>query len=194
MANWVCYALQLPQEARDQIHEWVQAQDWPEGTRLKDPETYHVTVVYSSEGYKGTDYDTFFGPDRMNDWNYTLRVTGTDEFTDSNGKGRPVVLRLVEEPRPAEQILYSILPMTCFRNVCEGVIKEAKACKDFVIPTYDDGTYKPHITVASVPFEQEVPELETPTEVVFMTQERAVELHNWYDRRKGEIDRREVPR
>lgn len=43
--------MEVPRHTRKQIHNWVQEQEWPEGTKLEHPNDYHVTLLYTPEGH-----------------------------------------------------------------------------------------------------------------------------------------------
>lgn len=47
--------LGIPKSIGIEIHNWAEEQDWPEGTELEPIEEYHITMLYSPEGYSHKD-------------------------------------------------------------------------------------------------------------------------------------------
>lgn len=48
--TWNCLAFDLDQTTKQNIYKWALGQEWPEGTILKKPSSYHITICYSRTG------------------------------------------------------------------------------------------------------------------------------------------------
>ena len=150
----------VPKEARSQIHEWVQAQDWPEGTVFKEPHKYHTTLVYSPNGYEHPRRDALLAamspPASFKVW--TARVMQMAPGNDLHV--RPMAL---------------VLSNRLLVQWVEEMIELARAT-GFAPRVY--GGYTPHITVADIPpgplFEP------APPDITWMTPMQVTELHEYY--------------
>lgn len=175
MADWFCPSLLIPEYERDLIHEWAQDQDWPEGTKLKDPSTYHITLVYASVPHTSERAQRFMYEICMNNWEHGVRVNGVQKFTGHNGKA-PIVVTV-----------HGAL----FLLSANHYLARARALG---LNPSEHGPYVPHITVAEIPGEADFdpfslelpgPESGLGQPLKFMTPRQPVELHSLYNERKA---------
>lgn len=159
--GWFAPSFHVPQNARDQIHQWVQNQQWPEGTVLNDPSKYHITGVYSGEGYQDPENHNWVA--QQANVQHPATVSGLDAFTASPGKnGFPIVLRIASPSLQAHG---------------ERLHEEAKQ-RGLPVSEFEGG-YKPHLTIgyASEHPGFQPPPFQFPAGPLF-------ELHNHYDSQK----------
>ena len=178
MADWFCPSLLVPEYERDLIAEWVEAQcPWPEGTKFKDPDTYHITLVYASVPHTGKLARQFMYEMGMDNWEHGVRVNGVQKFTGYNGR-TPVVVTL-----------HGAL----FLLAANHYLARARALG---LNPSEHGPYKPHITVAEIPGEAEFDPFSLPLPgpdsalgfpLKFMTPRKPIELHSFYQDRKAGV-------
>lgn len=157
MSNWFCPSFLIPDKARVELSEWAQSVEWPEGTVLKRPSRYHVTVMYSATGGSHPRKDAFLAaiqpPASFRVW--TARV---EQLTPGNAlHNRPIGV---------------VLSNDLLRKWVESDVLYQGGMLDFQPNTF--GSYKPHVTVAEIPpgdfdvFDIEPPDVtwETPWEIV----------------------------
>lgn len=137
-------ALQVPQHVRNSIREWVDSLDWPEGTKLEEPDDYHITLLYAPEGYER--YASSEIANRPYVANVSIR--GLVEF-DGEDDDKAVVLLVDSEDAKAHA------------DFLQNWIEE----QGIEIRKFPGG-YKPHLTLAYGPGmpTAEVPELTFKTE------------------------------
>ena len=121
-------ALGIPPGIRDKIHNWVKKQDWPEDTELEDPDNYHITLIYTDNGYK---------EHKDKDWWHTNNIDDVEfkslhEFPASEGEKAAYVLRVDSNGEIRERM----------EKLLDKAEDEGVEIKRF------DGDSKPHITVA----------------------------------------------
>lgn len=178
MSNWFAPSLNIPDDARAEIKAWADAQDWPEGTKLKDPSSYHITVLYSSDAYGTEEATSLMKSASAIDWNFGVRVIGVEAFAsgDTDGTATPVVLEL------AGGLL---------KIHAKSVMDEAEAM-GIEVSRFDTG-YRPHVTVAILPPGATMPEFDTLPganasvgfPLKFDTDPEIVDLHAQYEAEKG---------
>lgn len=159
--DWFAPSYMIPDDAKQQIHEWTQAQQWPEGTKFQDPGKYHVTGLYSPEGYANPEHQQWV--QGKSGLAYPVQTTGVESFSPAGGDAlTPTVLR-VHNPDLVDDT--------------EGIMNEAEQ-RGLPISRFPGG-YKPHITVAHTP--QQV-QLEHPGLQFEVGPLR--DLHDYYDELK----------
>jgi 2'-5' RNA ligase len=114
-------ALSLPDEVADELHEWVEGQDWPEGFEPTPKDEYHITLLYVPEGHE---------EHRDEDWireadGYWVETVGLDQFGDD-----AVVLR-VDSPEVEQHA---------------DDLQDMAENRDLPLSRFPGG-YKPHITL-----------------------------------------------
>jgi 2'-5' RNA ligase len=176
MAPWFAPSLSLPADARAEIKAWVDQQDWPEGTKLKDPESYHITVLYSPDAYGTPEAAGLMKYAAQESWDYGVRVTGFEAFSsgDDDGAWTPAVL---------------VLGAPLLQLWGETLLDEAEA-RGINISRHDE--YRPHITVAVLPPGASLPsigwlpgkEAKIGFPLKFQTEPELRDLHEVYDERK----------
>jgi len=113
----------------ERISSWVEALSWPQGVQLKDPESYHVTVVHCRTG--GHDPEQRAWLDGIKG-QFELEPMGLELFTNPGHlTSRPVVLKFA-----APQLV-----RLAGRLYDEAVRRNLE-------PIRYDATYQPHITIA----------------------------------------------
>lgn len=160
-SDWFAPSYMLPDDAKQQIHEWAQTLPWPEGSRFASPERYHVTGIYSPSGFSNPSHHEWM--QSHSGLTYPVQTVGVDNFTPSKvGEGAPVVLR-VHHPQ--------------LEGDTERLIDEAQE-RGLPVSRFPGG-YKPHITVghSPSPIEAEHPNLSFPVGPLR-------ELHSYYDELK----------
>lgn len=159
--DWFAPSYMIPDETKQQIHEWTQGQQWPEGTKFQDPSKYHVTGIYSPEGFANPEHQQW--ANSRSGISYPVMTTGVDSFTPAEGKSlTPTVLR-VHNPD--------------LINDTEGMLDEAEQ-RGLPVSRFPGG-YKPHITVAHTPTQVQLehPNLQFPVGPLR-------DLHSYYDELK----------
>jgi hypothetical protein len=159
--DWFAPSYMIPDQAKQQIHEWTQAQQWPEGTKFQDPSKYHVTGIYSPEGFSNPEHQQW--ANSRSGITYPVTTTGIESFSPAEGKSlTPTVLR-VHNPD--------------LINDGEGMLNEAEQ-RGLPVSRFPGG-YKPHITVAHTPeqVQLEHPGLQFPVGPLR-------DLHGYYDELK----------
>jgi 2'-5' RNA ligase len=114
-------ALSLPDEVADELHEWVEGQNWPEGFEPTPKDEYHITLLYVPEGHE---------EHRDDDWireadGYWVETVGLDQFGDD-----AVVLR-VDSPEVEQHA---------------DDLQDMAENRDLPLSRFPGG-YKPHITL-----------------------------------------------
>lgn len=180
MSNWFAPSLTIPEDARAEIKAWVDEQEWPEGTKLKDPETYHITILYSPDSYGTVAAERLMDKWAPENWSHSVRVIGVDEFSSGDDSAwRPVVLELTG---------------LLLRIDAEEVLKDAESIGMKV--SRFEGGYRPHITVAFLPPEASTPRYsrlpgahaEVGFPLKFETEPTLRDLHAVYDECKRRED------
>lgn len=159
--DWFAPSYMIPDDAKEQIHQWVQQQQWPEGTKFPEPEKYHVTGLYSPSGFSDEGHQQW--AQSKSGAVYPVQTTGVDAFTLQEKTHAPIVLR-VHNP---ELIQHT-----------EQMMQEAKE-RGLPISEFPGG-YKPHITVAHSPEQVQLdhPHLSFPVGPLR-------DLHGYYDELKS---------
>lgn len=177
--DWFCPSLLMPEYERDLLAEWVEAQcPWPEGTKFKDPETYHITILYSRTPHSSKLAQTFMYELGMDNWQHGVRVNGVETFSVGDGaRIQPVVLTLHG----------ALLDLAVNHYLARA--------RSLGLSPIEHGPYRPHITVAEVYPEANfdpASELELPGSdsalgfpLKFMTPRKPVELHSFYEQRRA---------
>lgn len=165
--NWFCAALKLPDDAREEIHNWVKHQDWPIGAKLKDPERYHITVWYSPEGYDDQRYLYELDRQRRDPWVNPYEVESVELF---DGRWMtPVALKLSTDPGTRWWVDHMLL-----NSVEQQGLKTSR-----------HGEWTPHITVAELPkmacLAAKAYDLQMDPPVLSFKTRGMFELHNFYD-------------
>lgn len=152
------------------------------GTKIKDPSTYHITLLYAPEGYGEKQANAFMQKMSAVRWEFGVRVTDVQEFSpgDADDKDRPVVLTLSG---------------ALLQLAAESARAEAERAFGIKVSKFDGG-YKAHITVAVVPagtppIEDYIADLPGADAhlgypLKFETEPDLIELHSEYDRRREE--------
>lgn len=82
--------LDIPKQAAIEVYNWVQEQDWPEGTELEPLEDYHITMLFVQGDGAGNYHDA--------DWikhdSHAVTVKGLKEFPPSKERDglHPIVM------------------------------------------------------------------------------------------------------
>jgi 2'-5' RNA ligase len=178
VSDWFCPSLIVPHGVATVLRDWVGKQDWPEGTRLKDPESYHVTLMYSRTGYQygrqGSGWHEWLQEFRTGQhflvWPQRAEVFNSG---DDDGAWRPVVLELGGPDAPV------------LKAYAEEMIGFAENISGLSPVTH--GPYRPHVTVAVLPPGEEPPEQWMPPipDYPLILSATPVELHALYDDRKA---------
>lgn len=170
----------MPEYERDLLHQWVQEQSWPGDTKLKDPETYHMTILYSRVSHTSELARRFMYELNMDNWQHGVRVNGVEKFSVGDGaRTVPVVVT----------VHGALLDLTVNHYLARA--------RSLGLEPVEHGPYRPHITVAEVPPEaifDPARELELPGPdsalgypLKFMTEPKPVELHSFYQARKAGV-------
>lgn len=159
MGEWFYMMAELPERARQEVAAWVLEQQWPEGTKLKRPSRYHVTIVYSFDGRNRADLPAMIQA-ASTGWNRQCNFKGVETFT-------PAPLRdgTLQEVNPVVLTISS--PMLVQAGT---IIMDRFKTAGFKVSEFDKG-YQPHITVAMVPQASQI-ELAAPN-ISFRLQPRA---------------------
>lgn len=160
-SDWFAPSYMLPDDAKQQVHEWAQTLPWPEGSKFAPPERYHVTGIYSPSGFSDPSHHEWM--ESHSGLTYPVQTIGVDNFTPSKvGAGAPVVLRVHHPQLEADT---------------ERLIDEAQK-RGLPVSRFPGG-YKPHITVghSPTPIQAEHPNLSFPVGPLR-------ELHGYYDELK----------
>lgn len=120
--------LGVPADVRKQIKAWVDAQDWPEETKLEDPSDYHVTLLYSPDGYEVHKDRQWVKSHEGHD----IKFTKVDEFGEDEEKA--IVLRIDNDKLKQKA-----------NELQDKAEEEGLEISKF------PGGYKPHLTVAYGP-------------------------------------------
>jgi hypothetical protein len=177
MADWFCPSLMVPEYERDLIHEWTLDQRWPLDTKFKDPETYHITILYSRVPHTSKRADLFMYEMNMDNWEYSVRVNG--------------VRKLI----PGREGAHEPIALTLHGALLDFAVNHyfARARSLGLEPV--EHPFVPHITVAEVPVVSNfdpATELELPGPdsalgypLKFSTPSKPTELHTFYEQRKA---------
>lgn len=139
-------------EAAQTIADWVSSLEWPAGTELKGPETYHVTAFYARSGYSDpANHAWIRRASKSKAVQLSARAARLEIFDAGDGDegaARPVVL-VLEAPELVEQ----------------ATELQADARKRGLEPQIHSDGYNPHLTIAyatALPANAELPGLEIP--------------------------------
>jgi 2'-5' RNA ligase len=150
-------ALSLPDEVADELHEWVEGQDWPEGFEPTPKDEYHITLLYVPEGHE---------EHRDDDWireadGYWVETVGLDQFGDD-----AVVLR-VDSPEVEQHA---------------DDLQDMAENRDLPLSRFPGG-YKPHITLGygSLPKYLHAPKLKFKSgpSTISTPREATTNISNW---------------
>lgn len=163
MSEWFCPALLLPDEAKVKLSEWAQSVDWPEGTVLKRPSRYHITVLYSPTAHDRSEAFLAAIQPQASFRVWTARV---EQLAPGNSlHTRPIGVVL------SNALLYNYVEHIV-RPLADGIGMEHST----------HGSYLPHVTVAEIPpGEFDVWNI-TPPDITWDTPFEVVDLHAHYDR------------
>jgi 2'-5' RNA ligase len=130
VGNELHVSLKVPRAVGSEILRWVKDQKWPEGTEIEALSEYHITVLYSPEGYEQKDA-----------WwiqhipHAEIKFTGIDTFPSGEREGLNAIVLKVDSPELVEH-------SEELQATAEHMGLEIK---------HFDGGYKPHVTVAYSP-------------------------------------------
>lgn len=158
--GWFAPSFHVPDDVKQRLHQYAQTLPWPEGSTLNDPQKYHVTGMYSPEGYQDPANAEWIASHQG--VTHDVSPAGIESFADSpSQKGYPVVLRLNGDSihQHGEQL----------HN--EG---EQRGLEVSRFP----GGYKPHITLGYSP--EPLPPVEPPRDQFKVGP--LYDLHADYDR------------
>jgi 2'-5' RNA ligase len=159
--DWFAPSYMVPDEAKQQINEWTQNQQWPEGTKLAPPERYHVTGIYSPSGFSNPDHQRWV--QERSGLTYPVSTQSVDAFSPmEDEKPHPIVVRVHND---------DLIKHT------EALMNEAEA-RGLPVSRFEGG-YKPHITVAHSP---EPVQIEHPG--LQFNVGPLKDLHTYYDEQK----------
>jgi 2'-5' RNA ligase len=172
MPNWFCPALLVPFDAARKINEWAQAQEWPEGTKLKPALHYHSTLLYAPDASPRVRDQVMrneFEAQAVGHWSHEAWASRVSAFDPGDPKrGTPIVIEL-----------HSFW-LTHRWNIDN--IKATAKVYGLDQPTYE--RFQPHITVAELPPGANIGHL-MPPHVNFLFEPEPVELHAYYDALRG---------
>lgn len=164
--GWFAPSYGVPSHVKDQIHQWVQSVSWPEGTKLKHPDKYHITSFYSPEGYQDPSHHEWLQQDGGKSFPAITHSLDSFDSPNPNSGLKPIVMKFHAPELSAH---------------AEGLMSAAESRG--LQPTRFPGGHKPHITVAEAP---ELPNA-TPPQIRFQT-EPLHELHSYYDSLKRQAN------
>lgn len=145
--------LAVPKQAATEIYNWVQDQDWPEGTELEPLEDYHITLLFA-QGGGSIDHneDDWIEHDR-----HAVSIDGIKAFPPSEEKNGllPIVLLIKGDGLQEHHDLLA--------DGAEGA--------DVEISQYSRDKYQPHMTIAYGPG---LPEGLEPPDITFETEPSTV--------------------
>jgi 2'-5' RNA ligase len=125
--------IDIPKQAAIEVYNWVQEQDWPEGTELEPLEEYHITLLFAQGDGAGDHHD--------DDWishdSHAVTTKGLKEFPPSKGRDglHPIVLLMESDTIHAHH-----------NELAEGALEAG------VDPgPYSGDKYVPHMTIAYGP-------------------------------------------
>jgi len=126
--GWFAPSYAVPDDVKQQLGQWAQQQPWPEGSTISPPERYHVTGLYSPEGYQDPANHEWVaaksGP------TYPVQMTQVESFGPMPGRDmRPIVARVHHPLMQADT---------------EQLMNEAEQ-RGLPVSRFESG-YKPHIT------------------------------------------------
>lgn len=138
--DYFCPAYRLSAASREAVSAWVRVQRWPDGTRLKAPDKYHVTCVYSPVG---------LADPRNHEWladrsacSFEARCVAVEMFgRKRRGRPRPVALRLEDPALEAHA----------------GAMIDAVESELGLPVSRSPGGYRAHLTVAYSPASVSLP-------------------------------------
>ncbi len=161
--DWFAPSYMIPDDAKQQIHEWAQTLPWPEGSRLAPPDRYHVTGIYSPSGFSDPEHQAWV--QSHSGLTYPVQTIGVDNFSPSkvDSPDAPVVLRVHHPQLKADT---------------EQLIDEAQK-RGLPVSRFPGG-YKAHVTVghSPTPIQAEHPGLSFPVGPLR-------DLHGYYDELKS---------
>lgn len=123
----------LTPEDKESIGEWSRSLRWPPDAVIKDPSTYHITVLYSPTG--GNDPSVHEWIIGLSMHRFDLVSKGLEVFTNpGHHPNSPIVLQF-EAPEMEEFVA--------------GLLMEAE--ERGLQPSRFDDTYNPHVTLGFAP-------------------------------------------
>ncbi|MGD0511046.1 MAG: hypothetical protein ABSA33_04355, partial [Candidatus Micrarchaeaceae archaeon] len=140
-------SLEIPRHSAKALFRWAREQRWPDGTKLEDPNEYHITLLYSPVGHEqwGQEGAAWW----IKDFEQAkVNILGMEAFPSHN------------ELDPAKTFAYVL-------RVESPAIKEAaeemqERAQQMGLPIHHfEGGYKPHITLGYGP--SEFTGIEAPT-------------------------------
>lgn len=168
MSDWFAPSLLVPDKARVELSDWVQSVEWPEGTKLKPPSKYHMTVVYCAKGRAHPCHEAFLAfiqPPAS----FKVRTARLQQLSPGNSlHTRPIGVVLSNELLHEWVEKYVLLPAVTLG-----------------LQPSTFGSYLPHVTVAEIPpGEFDVFDIHPP-DVTWNTPWEIVDLHTYYDEAKS---------
>lgn len=162
--NWFAPSLLVPDRARIELSDWARYVKWPEGTKLKPPSKYHMTLVYCAEGRAHPRHEAFLAsiqpPASFRVW--TARLEQLSPGNDLHTRPIGVVL---SNPLLCEWVEKRILLQAGWLGLGPS--------------TY--GSFLPHVTVAEIPPGPfALSDIDLPN-VTWDTPWEVVDLHAHYD-------------
>ena len=160
-SDWFAPSYMVPDDVKEQIHEWAHTLPWPLGSRMNPHHRYHVTGLYSPSGYSDPEHHAWV--ESKSGLTYPVQTTGLESFSPGE-KGHPVVLRVHHPQMQADT---------------EALMDEGEA-RGLPVSRFPGG-YKGHITLgySPTPVEAENPGMTFPVGPLR-------ELHSVYDAEKPE--------
>jgi 2'-5' RNA ligase len=160
--DWFAPSYGIPEDVKEQIHEWGKQLPWDSSAKLQDPSKYHITSFYSQNGYSDPSHHQWVQGE--SGLRYPAYTHSLDAFTGHDPGGlKPVVMRFHAPELSAHA-----------ESLMDGAEQRGLPVSRF------EGGHKPHITLGHNPegFPVKAPHIEFETEPMH-------ELHSYYDSLKG---------
>lgn len=145
--------LDIPKQAATEVYNWVQEQDWPEGTELESLEDYHITMLFAQGDGASSHHDAKW----IEHESHAVTVKGIKKFPPSEAKDglHPIVLLVEGETLQAHHN------------------RLAEAAEDAGVDPgpYSKDKYEPHMTIAYGP---DLPKGLKPPKFTFETERSSV--------------------
>lgn len=162
--GWFSPSYHIPDQAKNQIHQWAQTLPWPEGSTLQSPDKYHITAFYSPEGYQDPSNREWISTKPQ--VNFPTRAMSVERFGDLNADHpHPIVLRF-DSPEMVNHM---------------GQLQQEGSARGMELASNPGGS-KPHVTLGWVPPNQEMTADPLP---LSFTAGPLQETHSQYDSLKG---------